>query len=57
MRRPIHLVLIGLLAGLLAAALVWYAERTTGQIAWPLIVSFPVSWGTAGYLLSKWRIL
>jgi hypothetical protein len=33
------------------------AERTTQQIAWLLIASFPLSWGFAGYLFQRWKIL
>lgn len=53
MRRAVRFALIGLLCGLLAAVLVWYAESTSGEIAWPLIASFPVSWGIAGCLLAR----
>jgi hypothetical protein len=46
----------GLLLGLLMAFLVWLAERTTGRIAWGLIIGFPICWGIAGYLFWRWDI-
>jgi len=45
---------IGFCAGLLVAVLVFLAERTTQDIAWLLIASFPLSWGIAGYLFWRW---
>jgi len=42
--------------GLVAAFLVWLIERTTGNIAWGLIISFPLCWGVAGYLFWRWDI-
>jgi len=44
---------IGFCLGLLVAGLVFLAERTTQQIGWLLIASFPLCWGIAGYLF--WR--
>ena len=46
--------IIGAIAGCLATILVWLMELTTGNIAWGLILSFPVSWGIAGYLFWRW---
>jgi hypothetical protein len=43
----------GFCIGLLVAGLVFLAERTTQQIAWLLIASFPLSWGFAGYLFQR----
>ncbi len=48
--------IIGVIAGCLAAILVWLMERTTGDIAWGLILSFSVSWGIAGCLFWRWSI-
>lgn len=46
--------IVGLVLGCLMAILVWLIERTTGDIAWSLIVGFPVSWSIAGYLFHRW---
>jgi hypothetical protein len=46
----------GFLLGLLLAVLVYFAERTTGQISWPLVLGFPVCWTVAGYLFWKWDV-
>ena len=46
--------ILGFIAGCLIAIPVWLIERTTGNIAWGLIVSFPVSWGIAGYWFRHW---
>jgi hypothetical protein len=48
---------IGFCLGLLFAVLVFFAERTTQEIDWLLIMSFPLSWGIAGYLAWRWDIL
>lgn len=45
--------LICLLAGTLLGLLVFLAERSTGAIAWGLVLSFPVCWGIGGYLLGS----
>lgn len=50
-------VLRGFLLGCFVAFLVWLAERTTDDIAWGLIISFPVFWGFAGYLFWRWQVL
>ena len=47
----------GFCFGLLIAGLVFLAERTTQQIAWGLIASFPLSLGLAGYLFQRWDVL
>lgn len=46
----------GLLIGLLFGVLVYFAEQTTGNISWLLVVSFPVCWTIAGYLFWKWDV-
>jgi hypothetical protein len=40
----------GLLLGLVVGFLVYLAERTTGNVLWPLALGFPISWAIAGYL-------
>lgn len=46
----------GFILGLIFGALVYLAERTTGQIAWGLVLSFPLCFGIAGYLFWRWDI-
>jgi hypothetical protein len=49
-------ILIGLLLGLLHGVLVYLAERTTGAVHWPLVVSFPICLTIAGYCYWKgWK--
>jgi hypothetical protein len=48
--------IVGFVLGILVAGLVFLAERTTQQIDWSLIVSFPVCWGIAGYLYWRWWV-
>ena len=43
---------MGFCLGILAAGLVYLAERTMPQVAWLLIGSFPLTWGVAGYIFS-----
>lgn len=49
-------VAIGVFLGILIGGLVFLAERTTQEVAWLLIVSFPLCWGIAGYLFWRWDI-
>jgi hypothetical protein len=46
----------GLLLGLVVGFLVYLAERTTGNVLWLLVLSFPVSWTIGGYLFWRWDI-
>lgn len=45
--------LVGFCLGLLAAGLVFLIERTTQEVGWLLIASFPISWGVAGCLFGR----
>jgi hypothetical protein len=55
MSRKVKFLLIGMLLGLLVSVFVWEAESTTGEISWPLVASFPISWGIGGYLFARWN--
>jgi hypothetical protein len=44
----------GLLLGLVVGFLVYLAERTTGNVLWPLVLGFPFSWTIGGYVF--WRL-
>jgi hypothetical protein len=45
--------LIGFFVGLVISAGAYAAERTTGEIAWALVVSFPVFFTLAGWLYGR----
>jgi hypothetical protein len=48
--------LTGLVLGLIAGALVYLAERTTGAVHWPLVFGFPICWAVGGYLFHRWDL-
>ncbi len=53
MMQRLKYSMIGFALGMVVAILVYFAESTTGQISWPLVVSFPVSWAFGGYVVAK----
>jgi hypothetical protein len=50
------LSIIGFLLGALVGFLIWLAERTTGNIAWGLVICPSVSWACAGYMFYIWKL-
>ena len=46
----------GFLLGCFVAVLAWLSERTTGDIDWGMVLSFPLFWSIAGYLFWRWDL-